>query len=195
MSGWLLVSYVALWVLVAAFAVALLALYNHFGQMYMSSREGRAAHGPDEGRELPPADARNVDGGALTIPAPGRETVVVFTTTHCQLCDELKPGLNRFARAHPECAVLVVCGGERDDVARWGRDLPEAVLVPDRTSRIAASYGVSLTPFFAVTDEAGVVVARGIVNSEADLEMTLAAARGEPVVSVQESRPLIGGKT
>jgi hypothetical protein len=108
-------------------------------------------------------------------------------TLDCELCDELKPGVNRFAAAHPECAVLVICGGERDDVAQWGRDLPEPVLVPDRTSRLAASYGVSLTPFVAITDEAGVVVVRGIVNSKAGLELMLSAGRGE--MEVSEQRP------
>ena len=191
MSGWWLVSYIALWVLVASFAVALLALYNPFGQMYMSSREGRAAHGPEEGTRLAPAEARDIGGRPLTIPVPGRETVMVFAATDCELCGELKPGLNHFAASHPESAVLVVCAGGRDDVARWGRDLPEPILVPDRTSRVAASYGIALTPFLTVTNAAGVVTARGLVNSEADLELALSIGRAE----AEGARTLVGGKT
>jgi hypothetical protein len=194
MNGWFLASYIALWVLVAVLAVALLALYNHFGQMYMSSREGRAAHGPAEGSALAPAEARDVLGTPVTIPVPGRDTLMVFTTTQCELCDELKPGLNRLARAHPECAVLVICGGEREPVERWGRDLPDPVLVPDRTSHIAARYGIGLLPFLVMTSETGVVVTRGIVNSEQDLELALAIGRGDETDVVRVHTP-IGGTT
>ena len=49
MSEALLVSYAALWALVLAIAVGLLALYRHFGEMYLTSREGRVTEDRDRG--------------------------------------------------------------------------------------------------------------------------------------------------
>lgn len=179
MSGWFRVSYIALWVLLGVLVVAILALYNHFGQMYITSREGRLAHGPTEGSTLRATDAVDSAGTPLRLPLPGRRTMLLFVTTDCPLCNELKPSLSGFARAHPESAVVVICAGTPDAVARWAYDLAEPVLVvADKTAAIAAGYGITLTPFLAVTDEAGVVLTRGIVNAEADLELALALARG-----------------
>jgi thiol-disulfide isomerase/thioredoxin len=179
-NGWFMVSYIALWVLVGVLVVAILALYNHFGQMYITSREGRAAHGPAEGATLRSTDAVDSSGSPLRVPVPGRRTMLLFVTTDCPLCSELKPSLTGFARAHPESAVVVICAGKRDAVARWGRDLAEPVqVVADKAAAIAAGYGITITPFLAVTDEAGVVLTRGIVNAAPDLELTLSLARSE----------------
>ena len=54
MSEALLVSYAALWALVLAIAVGLLALYRHFGEMYLTSREGRVTQDPRSRRHSRP---------------------------------------------------------------------------------------------------------------------------------------------
>jgi hypothetical protein len=68
MTGPLLVSYAALWIVVIVMAIA---LYHHFGEMYLNSREGRQNQGPDVDSELKPLGARDVAGASLRLPTTG----------------------------------------------------------------------------------------------------------------------------
>lgn len=171
MTGGLLASYVALWVLVVVEAIALFALYQHFGEMYLNSREGRARQGPDIDSKLKPAQAQDIAGSALNLGASGKPTLMVFTSTDCKLCGELRPDLKRFAEDHPEIRTLVICAGGRKEVAGWADGLAEvAELVPDPGYRLSARYGVGLTPFLVAADASGTVRANGIVNDQRGLE-------------------------
>jgi len=173
------ISYAALWFLFVAAAIAMLALYNHFGQMYMVSREGRSSHGPAEGAPLKATNAEDLHGLAVRLPELGRSQVILFATTDCGLCAEIKPGLNNFARAHVDVDVSLICGGAAEAVERWSRDINQPVrVVPDRGRKIATGYGISISPFLLITNEDGIVLTRGIVNGEEGLEMALAVAGG-----------------
>ena len=72
MSGPLLGSYIALWILVAVLSVAVFALYHHFGQMYLNSREGRETQGPDLGATPPESMGLTSSAGASPFPGAWR---------------------------------------------------------------------------------------------------------------------------
>jgi len=162
-----MVSYVALWVLVAVMAVAVLALYNHFGRMYLSSREVRGTQGPAVGSRLAAFRAAALDESDVAVPS-GRPLLLLLASTDCPECGRLLDPVQRLAEQRAgEVDVVVVCGGRRTEVTEWARGLRSPVrVIIDYNFRRAAAMGVGITPFVVAVDAAGVVVARGLVNGE-----------------------------
>ena len=172
MHGFWLAAFVAVWILVIVQSVALFTLFHHFGQMYLTSREGRDNHGPDLDRPLRATEATTVEDARVAIPRPGVPNLVLFSDTSCDICAELRPALREFAVENPELATVLVCGGDREAVAAWADGLAEvADVVFDPRTRIAARYGVGLTPFLVAVDEGGVVRGGGLVNDADGLEL------------------------
>jgi hypothetical protein len=165
-------SYAALWVLVLVMAAAILALYNHFGTMYLSSREGRAIQGPAIESRLSPFHATALDGTLVAIPS-GRPALLLLASTDCPECGKLLGPLQRIAESRAgELDMVVLCGGRGVDVGAWARGLSAPVrVVADRNFRRATAMGVGITPFVVGVDGGGVVRARGLVNGAEGLGM------------------------
>lgn len=171
MNGFFLASYAALWVLVVVLVVALLALYNHFGSMYLSSREGRAQQGPTLGAAAPAFSAAALDGGEVRLPS-GRPALLLLASTDCPECARLAGPLRETAERHGErLDVVVLCGGPQQRVLAWAAERglardPRVRVVPDRNFRRAADLRVGITPFLVGVDGRGVVRTKGLVNGE-----------------------------
>jgi hypothetical protein len=171
MSAPFIVTYVALWVLVLVIGAAVLVLFHMEGQRYLESREGRREQGPDRDRPLPAATWPGVDGGQVSLPAPGVPNLVVFAATSCRPCAELRPHIEAFAGQHLELAVTVVCAGGPAEVREWTAGLGERVcVVADVDGHITAGLRIGLTPFSVAVDALGVVRDKGIVNDTVALE-------------------------
>ena len=176
MSTGLLVTYILLWILVAALTVAVFALYHHFGQMYLSTREGRAREGPELHREIKPATARDLAGREVRIPRPAVATMLFYATTNCPLCTELLPALKEVAAREADIETVVVCGAAPPAVADWADGLSTAaVVVPDGNRALATRYRINATPFLVLIDRDGVVQGKGIVNGRGGLEQAVRA--------------------
>jgi methylamine dehydrogenase accessory protein MauD len=183
MSSLVAASYVALWILVLVEAVAIFALYHHFGEMYLSSREGRAQQGPELGSSLQPRELVDLQGSAVRLPSAAAPALLLFASTTCRPCQKLRPELRELAARRGSLEALVVCAGEQDEVRRWSAELDGRVrVVADRSGRLALDYGIALTPFCVAVDRFGTVRAKGIVNDGAGLERMAdeAAAAGAP---------------
>ena len=170
MSGPVLISYIALWVLVGVLTVAVWAMYHHFGQVYLSSREGRAAQGPPVGELLESLVEQDVDGDPVVVPASNEATLLVFASTGCPLCDEVRDALPAFSESRNVRAV-VICRGKRNDVKRWAVGLgPAATVISDPGSAITVRHRVGVLPYGVAVDAAGRVVVKGLVNGREGLE-------------------------
>ena len=171
MNGFFVASYVALWLLVGVLAAALLALYNHFGRMYLSSREGRATQGPAVGSTPDGFSGTALDGGEVRVPS-GRPMLMLLASTDCPECGKLTAPLQAVAARHAgELDVVVLCGGPRSRVAAWAAGLgPPRRVIPDRNFRHAGDLGVGITPFVVGLDGEGVVRVRGLLNGADNLD-------------------------
>lgn len=166
------VSYIALWCLVVVLAIAMLALYQHFGEMYLNSREGRHAQGPEVGAPFRSRSVASLDGSNLALPILGAPSLILFMSTHCKVCGRLRDDISSFALNNPEISVIVICAGQLPQVQNWSDPLDAAVrVVPDADFRLAAAYGIGVTPFLVNVDAQGRVVGRGIVNDRDGLDV------------------------
>jgi hypothetical protein len=176
MSAPLFTSYVVLWCLVIILAIAVFALYQHFGQMYLVSREGRASQGPAVDQPLGSTPAEALNALPFVVPAPEIITAIVFADTKCRLCERLKPDIERFALRHESIETVIICGGTRRDVEAWADGLcSDITVIPDPNQRLAARYRIGLTPFVVAVDDGGVVRMKGLVHDEEGLEEALDA--------------------
>jgi hypothetical protein len=191
-NAFLIGSYVALWVLVVVLAVALLALYNHFGQMYLTSHRGREEQGPKVGAVLDPFRAADLQGRAVSVPS-GRPALVVLASVDCPECRRLRGPLQALAAdLAADLDVVVLCNGQRSQVAEWASAMDGPVhVIQDKNYRRASAMGVGITPFAVGVDGDGVVQARGLLNGRDGLALAVEALLdGGPRLSEQELRPV-----
>lgn len=159
----LLVSTIVSWILLLLLSLAVLALYRHFGQLYINSPAGKVEQGPELGSHLLTISDNDQNGRPITLPTPG-PVAVIFTDTECTLCATVRVELRAFADA-PDAFAVVFCSGRSQDVDAWSQGLPENVaVVHDRRSMYANKYEVNGTPFAIVAGSEGLVHSKAIVN-------------------------------
>lgn len=192
MSDALVVSQVVLWVVVVLLAAAVAALARQVGVLYERVAPAGAlvpARGPRVGEAAPLVRADDLAGRTLALGAPredGRSTLLFFLSPTCPVCKELLPALRSAARRERAWLdVVLASDGPRAEhepfVRREGLDAFPYVL----SRPLGVAYEVASLPFAVLVDAAGVVRAKGLVNSREHLE-SLFEARERGVASLQE---------
>ena len=177
MSGWWLLSYVVLWMLVIALSILVLALARQVGTLHLRLGPRGALEvdeeGPPLGEAPEPVDARDLDGAPATVGGPGRPQLVLFVSPGCPVCRDVAPSLPAAARA-TGLTPLIVADGPPDAVrATYGSIA--APVVTD--AAVAEAYAVPGTPYAVVLDETGAVRAKGTVNNLEQVEGLVDTAR------------------
>ncbi len=142
-------SYALLWLAVVALVVLVLSLYRQVGVLHLRLGPRGALEEEGEGPEL----GASVERAALPL---GRATLVAFTSAGCPVCHQIVPGLRVLER---DPALAVVHAAYEDDGG------PE----------LHAAFDVPGTPYAVYLDAAGVVRAKGTVNTLEQLESLVAA--------------------
>lgn len=181
MSSMFLVTYIALWVIVSVLSVGVFALYHHFGEMYLNSRDGRANQGPELQKPLRRVHVAATSGVKVDLPASGIPSLVLFADTNCRLCENLIPDLGRLGRERPDVSFSIVCGGSEGSVRKWAHEIPVDVsVVADPGQVLTTRYRIGVTPFAVAVGASGLVKGKGIVNDADGLSYFLDAAIAEP---------------
>lgn len=176
---WILV--VALWVLFFAVTLALLALYRHFGQMYMGLPEQKLSQGPEIGSAMPSLALVDTRGRKLILPA-GRPTALIFASTTCAFCTEIREALSAPSTSFGDTELVVLCSGPKSDVEAWAGRTAEAVhVVWDNKGRLRDRFEVNGTPFGVAIGRDSRIRAKGIVNGVEGIEWAATEARSLPV--------------
>jgi methylamine dehydrogenase accessory protein MauD len=188
----LAVSQVVLWVAVLALGGTVLALARQIGVLHErvaplgALMTDRAA---DVGDKARPFELADIYGGKVKIGgerAGGRSQLLLFVSPACPVCKKLLPVARSFARSERRQLELVLIGdgdrGEHEAMAKeHGLDGVPLLIAPV----IGMSYGIGKLPYAVLVDDAGVVRAKGLVNSREHLE-SLIAAQEAGVASLQE---------
>lgn len=189
MHGWWAVSYVMLWVVVAALALLVVALARQIGTLHLRLGPRGAlevdGEGPPLGEAPEPLELRDLDGRPVIVGGPERPQLVLFVSPGCGVCRDVLPGIAAAARAG-SLEPIVVADAEEADARVLLQDL--RVHAPFAASPEAVrSYGVPGTPYAVALDELGVVRAKGTVNTLEQLEGLIDTARrraGEDLAGV-----------
>jgi methylamine dehydrogenase accessory protein MauD len=191
-SDALLVSQVVLWAAVVLLAGAVAALARQIGVLYERVAPAgalMAGRGPRVGEAAPVVHAEALAGGTQDVGGArgdGRGTLVFFLSPTCPVCKELLPAVRSVARRERGWLdVVLASDGPRAEhepfVRREGLEgFPYLLSAP-----LGITYEVNRLPYAVLLDGAGVLRAKGLVNSREHLE-SLFEARERGVASLQD---------
>jgi hypothetical protein len=163
------ISYVCLWLLVAALYLAVLLLYRQYGHILMNSRDGRQRQGPEVDTAIEPLRGRDLTGTLCDVAAPQYGVqLIYFASTLCDSCKEARQSLSLFADEYRSIIkTWLVCGGRSDDILNFVAPLSSAVtVVSDPKWKLGTKLRISSTPFALLIDEKGIVRAKGMPDNK-----------------------------
>lgn len=188
----LFVSNLVLWVVVVALTLVVLALVRQVGILHERIAPAGALlleRGLKVGEPAPVVAVTDLEKRSHSIgaaSADGRSTLLVFVSPSCPVCKALLPVLKASVRSERNwLAIILASDGEEQEqrqfVADQGlSDIPYILSAP-----LGMAFQVGRLPFAAVIDPAGILRARGLVNSREHLESLFEAQR-RGVASLQQ---------
>jgi methylamine dehydrogenase accessory protein MauD len=191
MNGPWLISYVLLWVVVAALSVLILSLLRLVGQLHQRIGPAGAmttSHGPGIGERLSDrlAESLLAEHPELSFPRQ-RDALLVFVSPSCPACGELLKSLPAFQRRYEREMDVILISTSSD--AQGNRDLIEKVERMRMTClvspRLASAIGIVGAPYCLWVDRLSTVHAKGITNHTEHLE-SLRNARRSGFASLDE---------
>jgi methylamine dehydrogenase accessory protein MauD len=192
MTTALVVSNVVLWIAVVVLAGIVAALVRQIGVLYERVAPAGAlmvSRGPEVGEAAPGIVADALAGGTREVGGArpdGRATLLFFLSPTCPVCKELLPALRSIAREERGWLdVVLASDGPRTEhepfVARHGLEaFPYLLSAP-----LGVAYRVGKLPYAVLLDGAGIVRAKGLVNTREHLE-SLFEAHERSVATIQE---------
>ena len=188
----LAISNIVLWLVVICLVLVLLALTRQLGVLHERIAPAGALminRGPAIGEVVPALEVVDLAGRELRIGAAradGRSTLILFVSPTCPVCRALLPVVTSSrAQERDWLEVVLASDGEpaehRQFVQQHQLQDCSYVLSP----ALGLSFQVNRLPFAALIDQAGILRARGLVNSREHLESLFEAQR-LGVASLQE---------
>ena len=197
MTQALLVSNLVLWAVVLLLACVVAALARQIGVLYERVAPAGAlmvGRGPAVGEVAPLERVEDLAGTTRDIGAPradGRSTLLFFLSPTCPLCKELLPTLRSVARRERDwLGVVLASDGPRAEHEAFVRDQRLEAFPYVLSPTLGITHQVGKLPYAVLLDDAGVVRAKGLVNTREHLE-SLFEAKERGVVSIQDF--LVGG--
>ena len=192
MTEALLISNALLWLAVVALAVVVFALVRQIGVLHERVAPAGAlllGAGPKLGEAAPLVRAEALDGGSREVGGPdpdGLATLLFFLSPTCPVCKTLLPALRSLARSEARTLrVLLASDGPRAEHEAFAREHALERFPYLLSAELGLAYQVAKLPYAVLYDAAGVLRARGLVNSREHLE-SLLEAHERGVASIQE---------
>lgn len=188
----LLISQVALWVLLLIVAALQFALLRQIGVIHERIAPMGALtldKGPKEGESAPVFDLLDLKKRRVRLggeSAAGKSTLIFFLSPTCPVCKKMLPILKSSARSEARRLDIILASDgdapehERFVAAQNLTDFPYVL-----SQELGMTYRVGKLPYAVLIDEAGVIRAKGLINTREHLE-SLIQAKEMGVASIQE---------
>ena len=142
--------------------------------------------GPEVGEPGPAFQLDSLTGGEVKIGAGGRSQLVFFLSPTCPVCKQQLPVLSSIRNDEKSWLdVILASDGERSRHVDFIRKAKLAAFPYVLSSDLGMTYRVQRLPFAVLTDGAGVVRAKGLVNNREQLESLFNALKAG-VASLQQ---------
>ena len=171
---------------------ALSSLTRQLGVLYERVAPAGAlmlAAGPAVGAAAPVVDAALLGGTTRTIGgmrSDDRSTLLFFLSPTCPVCKEILPALRAAAQAERRWLDVVLASdgpaAEHEPFVRHERLEPFPYVL---STALGVTYQVGKLPYAVLLDGAGVVRAKGLVNTREHLE-SLFEAQARGLASIQD---------
>ncbi len=174
------ISQMLLWIVVIAQGITILALARQIGVLHARVAPAGAllsGAGPGVGEPSPRIEVHAMAGNAIALGrplAPGKALLLLFVSATCPICKILIPIAKSFAKSE-RLDVLFVGDAEPNEqrklLVSFNLDDHCFVNGPD----VGMTYRVDKIPYAVLLDDAGVIAAKGLVNSREHLESLIIA--------------------
>jgi methylamine dehydrogenase accessory protein MauD len=185
-------SNILLWLLVMTLASVVLALMRQIGVLHERIAPVGAlmlAKGLKVGERAPELDVMDLDGQRVHVGGQRDDTrslLLMFVSPTCPVCRSLLPILKSSRREEGQRLEIVLASdGDPDEQRAYVREQGLETFRYLLSAPLGLAYQVSRLPFAVLIDEAGVLRARGLINSREHLESLFEAQR-LGVASLQE---------
>jgi len=176
MNEALFVSNLVLWALVVILAAVVVALARQVGLLHARIAPVGAlatSHGPEVGEAAPELALVDRRGRPLRLGGAdpdSRRTLLFFLSPSCPVCAGLLPTLRSLAAAQPDLRLVFASDGAWEEHAEFVREngLESSAYV--LSMELGLRFEVAKLPFAVLLDAAGVVRAKGLVNTREHLE-------------------------
>jgi methylamine dehydrogenase accessory protein MauD len=175
-----MVSQMLLWIVVILQGVTILALARQIGVLHDRVAPAGAlttGAGPGVGEQSPRLEVHALAGNAITVGgqlAAGKALLMLFVSSTCPICKKLIPIAKNFARSE-RLDVLFV--GDADPVEQRKLirefELDEHCFV--NGPEVGMTYRIDKLPYAVLLDDAGMIAAKGLVNSREHFESLIVA--------------------
>ncbi len=176
----LIVSNVLLWLVLVGLVLVIIALARQIGVLHERIAPVGALTprgGPEVGDPSPRMTLATLAGETLVVGeplAPGRMRLLLFVSSDCPVCKRIIPLARSVATAERLDLVFVGDAEERELrglIARYGLEGYPFV----NGSALGMAYQVGKLPYAVLLDDAGVIAAKGLVNTREHLESLVIA--------------------
>lgn len=204
MSEALLVSNLLLWLAVLALGAVVYALARQIGVLHERVAPAGAlvmGGGPKVGELAPRFAGEDLFGRPVEIGAPdseGSSTLLLFVSPGCPVCKTLLPVVKSIAALEGDALrVVIASDGPIEEQRRFAEEHALGAFPFVVSTELGLAHRVAKLPHAVLIDAAGVVRAKGLVNTREHLE-SLFEAKQRGVASIQEfaaaggERPLRG---
>jgi methylamine dehydrogenase accessory protein MauD len=185
----LLTSNALLWLVIVALAGVVAALARQVGVLHERLAPLGAlaiARGPETGEAAPVLLAPALSGAAVKIGGAdeaGRRTLLFFASPTCPMCKTLLPTVRRAVAGQERVRVIYASDGDPTEHAAFAREHgldPESYVL---SRELGLRFEVAKLPYAVLIDAAGIVRAKGLVNTREHVESLFEAERlGVPTI-------------
>jgi methylamine dehydrogenase accessory protein MauD len=191
----LLVSNALLWLLVVALAGVVAALARQVGVLHERVAPAGAlaiARGPAAGEPAPELLVPALSGTPLRIGGAdrdGRSTLLFFASPTCPVCKTLLPTLRRAVAAEHDVRLVVASDGDPAEHAAFASEQRLEPASYALSRELGLRFEVAKLPYAVLIDAAGIVRAKGLVNTREHVESLFEAQRlGAPTIQAHLSQ-------
>jgi methylamine dehydrogenase accessory protein MauD len=186
----LIISNIVLWIALLGLRAIVFALVRQMGVLHERVAPAGAlagSRGPQVGEAAPVLQIADWSGEPATIGAArgdGKSTLLFFLSPTCPVCKTLLPVLDSVARTE-RVQLVYASDGPRAEHEAFVRTLDLDGRPYLLSSHLGLTYEVGKLPYAVLIDAAGVIRAKGLVNTREHVE-SLFEAMERGVGSVQE---------
>ncbi|HWX30858.1 MAG TPA: methylamine dehydrogenase accessory protein MauD [Steroidobacteraceae bacterium] len=180
----LTISVIVLWIVVLALLAVVFALTRQLGVLHERIAPVGALmlnRGLAVGEPAPTVDVVDLDGASIRLGAAradGKSTLLLFVSPTCPVCKTLLPIVKSSGKHERDWLdIILASDGNPDEHRDFVRAQGLANVPYILSAPLGMTYQVSRLPFAALVDEAGILRARGLVNSREHLESLFEAKR------------------
>ena len=180
---------VFLWIAVGVLSVVVLALARQIGVLHERIAPLGAlltGGGPEVGDQAPRVLARLLDGTRFALGArldAGQSQLLLFVAANCPICKKIIPLAKSVAKAEQLDLIFVgdaEAAEQRTLISKHGLEGYRFVNGPE----LGTSLHIGQLPYGVLVNDAGVIAAKGLVNTREHLE-SLVLAKTSGFASVQ----------